>query len=192
MYTYMFGNMVFIFCSCHIERGEGEPGDYAIPPLNPSSATEYHCTRISQPSVHCNSSSSLYLQAFEYYLPSTKKNFALVLYSVQYDFQLSRCMYVLQGVLVSWVFAILIFLCLYSQPVKKKPAEDASEATPTDTPPAEKPKSAPPKKKPAAAVAMATSGGGGAKGKGKGKKGGGGVMFEPPDQPEPNIAVSLW
>ena len=73
--------------------------------------------------------------------------------------------------------------------MKKKPAEDTSEAVPT-----EKPKSAPAKKKPAtAAVAMAAASGGGAKGKGgkggKGKKGGGGFM-EPPDQPEPNIAVS--
>ena len=41
---------------------------------------------------------------------------------------------------------------------------------------------------------MAAASGGGAKGKGKGGKGkkggGGGAMMEPPDQPEPNIAVS--
>ena len=74
------------------------------------------------------------------------------------------------------------------QPVKKKPAESAE----AEAPPTEKPKSAPPKKKPAAAAAVAASGGGAkGKGKGKGKKGGGaGPMFEPPDQPEPNIAVS--
>ena len=77
------------------------------------------------------------------------------------------------------------------QPVKKKPAESAE----AEAPPTEKPKSAPPKKKPAAAAALAVAASGGGakgKGKGKGKKGGGtGPMFEPPDQPEPNIAVSI-
>ena len=80
--------------------------------------------------------------------------------------------------------SIYYLFILFPQPVKKKPAEGAGEAPPT-----EKPKSAPPKKTPVATVA-ASGGGAKGKGKGKGKKGGGaGPMMEPPDQPEPNIAV---
>ena len=65
-YMYMFRNMVFIFYSYRIERGEGESGDYAIPPLNPT--VYYYCTHISQHSVRCNSSLNHYLQTITFYL----------------------------------------------------------------------------------------------------------------------------
>ena len=99
------------------------------------------------------------------------------------------CLNVLATCVCVYLHILKVLHVTLFQVVKKKPVDDA----PPDETPAEKPKSAPPKKKPAAAVAMAAASGGGAKGKGKGKgkKGGGGGVMEPPDQPEPNIPVSF-